>query len=83
MDLERRQPGYLQRIADRMVAALAELAIPRGDGSMLTISIGAANGTPLSPRDATEILEAADAELYSAKRHGRNRINLSLYEALV
>ncbi|MGA3037269.1 MAG: diguanylate cyclase [Vulcanimicrobiaceae bacterium] len=72
----------LQRIADRMVAALAELAIPRGDGSMLTISIGAANGTPLSPRDATEILEAADAELYSAKRHGRNRINLSLYEAL-
>ena len=72
----------LQRIADRMFAALAELAIPRGDGGMLTISIGAANGMPLSPRDATEILQAADAELYAAKRNGRNRINVSLYEVL-
>lgn len=73
----------LQRIADRMFIALSALSIPRGDGNPLTISIGGANGTPLSPRDATEILHAADAELYAAKRSGRNRANLSLYEVLV
>jgi len=73
----------LQRIADRMFIALSTLAITRGDGTLLTISIGGANGTPLSPRDAAEILHAADAELYAAKRSGRNRVNLSLYEVLV
>ena len=73
----------LQRIADRMFIALSALAISRGDGTLLTISIGGANGTPLSPRDAAEILHAADAELYAAKRSGRNRANLSLYEVLV
>ncbi|MGH7715766.1 MAG: diguanylate cyclase, partial [Vulcanimicrobiaceae bacterium] len=73
----------LQRIADRMFIALDALAIPRGDGTTLTISIGGANGAPLSPRDAPEILHAADAELYVAKRTGRNRVKLSLYEVLV
>lgn len=72
----------IQRIADRMFIALNALAIPRGDGTTLTISIGGANGMPLSPRDAIEILHAADAELYGAKRSGRNRAKLSLYEVL-
>ncbi len=72
----------LQRIADRMFIALSVLAIPRGDGTLLTISIGGANGLPLSPRDAVEIVHAADSELYAAKRSGRNRAKLSLYEVL-
>lgn len=67
----------LQRIADRMCVALAQLGIPRADGTRLTISVGGASGTPSSHRDAAEILHAADAELYAAKNSGRNRVNLA------
>ncbi len=59
-------------IAGRLRARIAELE-PR-PGIKITASIGLADRTGSAPLD--ELLERADASLYAAKAHGRNRVGL-------
>jgi len=67
-----------RRVAERMRAHIAEMPIDIGDNAdsemiKLTVSIGvAALSTPGS--QLTELLAAADAALYRAKRAGRNQV---------
>lgn len=63
-------------IAERVRAAVAQLALPPGDGSMarqrLSISGGVASLRPnMTP---SELLKVADDALYRAKAHGRNKV---------
>jgi len=62
-------------IAETMRAAIERLAIPH-DGSTLghiSVSIGAAT-MRAGDADPTSLVRAADAALYEAKQHGRNRV---------
>jgi diguanylate cyclase (GGDEF)-like protein len=60
-------------VAERARALIAQIELPAGKLSC-SAGIAAINGEEL---DATEILDAADAALYSAKRHGRDRVELA------
>lgn len=67
-------PGADERaawqVAERIRAMLESSAIPTSAGAVnITVSIGMAS---LNAGDAAEILAAADAALYRAKRNGRN-----------
>lgn len=70
----------LRAIAERLRTAIAELVVPLSDGSMLSVttSVGGAM-LPPAPRILTArgLIEAADAQLYEAKRGGRNRVCLA------
>jgi diguanylate cyclase (GGDEF)-like protein len=73
----------LARIAETLRAALAEQAIPLGDGTELrvTASFGVATGR----RDGQgweALIEAADQALYMAKAAGRNRVGIAGEQAL-
>jgi PleD family two-component response regulator len=39
----------------------------------LTVSVGAASAVPSSGTESANLIAAADAALYDAKRHGRDR----------
>ena len=65
------------RIAEDIRAAVFALAIPNEDaptGPSVSVSIGVASHIPRYGDEARELLAAADAALYRAKRQGRNRI---------
>jgi diguanylate cyclase (GGDEF)-like protein len=59
-------------IAERVRLAVKRAAIPhpRGEGGILTVSIGVAAGSG----EAGKLLGQADGALYEAKRSGRNRV---------
>lgn len=73
-----RRPGEATELAERMRSAIAQLLVPVRDTSrsLITTSIGLA----LVPADTTleldDMIEMADAALYSAKRAGRNRVEI-------
>ena len=71
------EPGCARAVADRMRAAVLELAIPHAasmhDG-IVTVSIGVAVGRPVAGDRLEQTLDAADQAAYAVKRAGRNRV---------
>jgi len=64
-------PAALE-IAERVRAAIAEITLPSSDVSV-TASIGV-GGYPVHASTLDRLERLADAALYLAKRHGRNRV---------
>ena len=63
-------------VAERIRVAVAATRVPRLEGRgeiAVTASLGVATSAPGSPPDATSLIAAADAALYTAKRNGKNR----------
>lgn len=67
----------LDRVARRMMAAVADLRIDSGAGSFVTVSIGGVLLAPAQSADVQSGLRVADENLYSAKLAGRNRVVLA------
>ena len=65
--------------ADRLRRAVMELDIKHADSeyNRVTISLGCATLVPGKTGDATQIIAAADAALYQAKKAGRNRVEIA------
>lgn len=66
-------------VAQRMLRSARELRIPhaKGIGGHVSCSFGIATGFPNLDQPAFGLLHTADANLYAAKRAGRNRIGTS------
>lgn len=64
--------------AERLRKAVGEceVAIPEGP-VRLTLSLGVAAADPAYPEGPDDLLRAADAALYEAKRGGRDRVELA------
>jgi diguanylate cyclase (GGDEF)-like protein len=61
--------------AERVRAAIAEISLPGSDVAV-TVSIGI-GGFPEHASTLERLERLADAALYLAKRHGRNRVELA------
>jgi diguanylate cyclase (GGDEF)-like protein len=64
-------------IAERLRSGVESLAIPHGDSEAserVTISLGLAALMPTGEFEPKILIEVADANLYRAKREGRNRV---------
>lgn len=65
-------------IAEGLRVAISQLTLRHGERSFkVTVSIGIATSYPSPSQYPDELLAAADEALYSAKRSGRNRVELS------
>ena len=61
---------------ERLRRAVEALAIPHAGNTppAITISVGIATWHETDDHDAATVLQEADAALYEAKEHGRNRV---------
>lgn len=68
-----------QAVAERMRRAARELCIPheRGVGGLVSCSFGIASVSPDAATLPQQLLQAADAGLYAAKRAGRNQVGVA------
>ncbi|HEV2250008.1 MAG TPA: diguanylate cyclase [Candidatus Limnocylindria bacterium] len=68
-------PEAAALVAERIRVAVAASRIPAGEGAHVigTVSIGVA-GFPRSASDEDSLFRSADAALYDAKRHGKDRV---------
>jgi diguanylate cyclase (GGDEF)-like protein len=74
--------GHLLNEIRKAVEALG-LSYPVEDGeAQLTVSIGSVTQVPTDHTAYSELVKAADANLYQAKQNGRNRVVWSAYEEL-
>jgi diguanylate cyclase (GGDEF)-like protein len=66
------------RIADRVRDHISGLSLHTTDGQavQVTVSVGVAALDPGARRELSELLAAADAALYRAKRDGRNQVQM-------
>ncbi len=65
-------------IAERMRLAIEAMRLKHaglGENAVVTVSFGAASIVPLPGCELSALLEAADSNLYAAKRRGRNRVS--------
>lgn len=67
-------------IAERLRAAVEARNLPHASnqGGRVTLSIGAALCGPGCPTTPTDLVKRADIALYSAKRQGRNRVEIGI-----
>lgn len=63
-------------IGERIRARVERLAIPQGmsGAKVITVSVGVASISPSEAQPQDDLIEAADAALYAAKRRGRNTV---------
>jgi len=63
-------------VGEMVRAAVQNLAIPHSDSNYqaVTVSVGVAGAKPNEGLKPSDLLEAADASLYVAKRNGRNTV---------
>ena len=77
--------GNTKAVAERIRSRLASTELPVGTTSIIvTASIGVAGMDSVADEgvvSAAALLDRADRALYSAKHHGRNRVELYLPEA--
>lgn len=64
-------------VAERLRARVEGLGLAHPNGRVVTISLGVCAVDPKAERAIDEALARADAELYAAKRAGRNRVGAS------
>jgi len=67
------------RVGEVILTAVRNLAIPHafsGVQPVLTVSVGGVSILPMENTTPTEIIEAADRQLYLSKTAGRNRLSL-------
>ena len=70
----------LALVSEKIRAGIEALQIPHGDSPVspwVTISIGAACDQPMPETSPSRLIEAADLQLFQAKRLGRNRVCLA------
>ncbi len=63
-----------QLVAERLRATVENLDLDESSGSPVTLSIGCTTAVPTRETQPGQLLGAADAALYAAKRGGRNRV---------
>ncbi|QIG54016.1 GGDEF domain-containing protein [Altererythrobacter sp. BO-6] len=76
--MRERRPGQAAALAEEMRKAIAEMLVPVRDEAqpLITTSIGLALAPADSNLDLEDLIEMADVALYSAKRAGRNRLEI-------
>ena len=76
--MRERRPGQAAALAEEMRKAIAEMLVPVRDEAqpLITTSIGLALAPADSSLDLEDLIEMADVALYSAKRAGRNRLEI-------
>jgi diguanylate cyclase (GGDEF)-like protein len=68
-------PNEARQTGERLRAVVAEVPFCYdGKELLVTVSIGVATAQPAAETTAPDLMAAADAQLYAAKRAGRNRV---------